>query len=120
MDPSSFASVLDLGVRAVVAPFLFLMPAAQTVLVFDRTALAGRPLLARRPGGGGVGRLAGGEGLRIDVADFIGPAAVVLDDSVGEMAHGGEPSLKLFASPMTRQSAKRARRPAHLAVSPPA
>jgi predicted solute-binding protein len=36
------------------------------------------------------------------------------------MAHGRKPSLKLFASPMTRQSAKRARRPAHLAVSPSA
>src|SRR6185437_4610286 len=84
-------SVPDLGVRAVVAAFFFLMPIAGTVLVFDRPALPWRALLGRRSGRGGVGRLAGGEGLGKDVARLIGPSAVMLDDRINDMAHRAFP-----------------------------
>src|ERR1700751_5274575 len=85
-------SVLDLCVRAVVAAFLFLMPAAGTVLVLDRAPLPGRALLLRRPLRSGVGRLACTKGLRKDVSNLIGPSAIVLDNSISDMAHGRKPS----------------------------
>src|SRR4029077_8890603 len=49
---------------------------------------------------GRVSRLAGGKRLREDVADFIGPTPVVLDDRVREMAHGL--NLLLIAPAPTR------------------
>ena len=49
-------SVLHVGVWSVVAGFLFLMPFAGAVLVFDRAALTGGALLPRRARRGGVGR----------------------------------------------------------------
>src|SRR5271167_5175621 len=81
--------VLDVGVRPIVAAFRFLMPSAGAVLVLDRAPLPRRALLLRCSRGGGVSRLVSGEGLRKDVADLVGPSAVVLDDRVGDMAHGG-------------------------------
>ena len=82
------ALVLDLSVRSIVSPFVFLMPTAGAVFVLDRDALPWRSLLLRCSFRGRVSRLAGGKRLREDVADFIGPTPVVLDDRVGEMAHG--------------------------------
>jgi hypothetical protein len=40
--------------------------------------------------GGGVSRLARREGLGKDIADLIRPSAIVLDDLIGDMAHGVE------------------------------
>src|SRR6185312_14942482 len=88
---SAEASVADLGVRTVVAAFLFLAPLAGSVLVFDRPALPWRALLLGGSRGGGVGRLAGGEGLGKDVARLIGPSAVMLDDRINDMAHRAFP-----------------------------
>src|SRR5271154_718867 len=94
------ALVLDLSVRSIVSPFVFLMPTAGAVFVFDRDALPWRPLLLRCSFRGRVSRLAGGKRLREDVADSIGPTPVVLDDRVSEMAHG--PNLLLIALAPTR------------------
>jgi uracil-DNA glycosylase len=80
MRDNDSASVFDLGVRPVVALFVFLAPLAGTVFVLDRPALPWRALLLRRSRGGGVGRVMSGEGLRKDIANLIGPSAVVLDD----------------------------------------
>jgi hypothetical protein len=94
--------VLDLSVRSIVSPFVFLMPTAGAVFVLDRGALPWRPLLLRCSFRGRVSRLAGRKRLREDVADFIGPTPVVLDDRVTEMAHG--PNLLLIALAPTRPS----------------
>jgi hypothetical protein len=64
------------------------MPTAGAVFVLDQDALPGRSLLLRCSFRGRVSRLAGGKRLREDVADFIGPTPVVVDDRVREMAHG--------------------------------
>ena len=64
------------------------MPAAGTVLELDRPASPRRTLLLRRSLSGGVSRLVSGEGLRKDIADLVGPSAIVLDDRIGDMAHG--------------------------------
>src|SRR6185437_14277683 len=67
---------------------------AGSVLILDRAGLAGDALLPGGSFGGGVGGLAGGEGLGKDVADLIGPSAVMLDDGVNDMAHGAFLSLR--------------------------
>jgi hypothetical protein len=46
--------------------------------------------------------LASGKRLREDVADFIGPTPVVLDDRIGEMPHGL--NLLLIAPAPTRST----------------
>src|SRR6202161_3538331 len=94
--------VLDLSVRSIVSPFVFLMPTAGAVFVLDRGALPWRPLLLRCSFRGRVSRLAGRKRLREDVADFIGPTPVVLDDRVTEMAHG---SNLLLIAPAPRRPA---------------
>jgi hypothetical protein len=94
------ALVLDLSVRSVVSPFVFLMPTAGAVFVLDRDALPWRSLLVRCSFRGRVSRLAGGKRLGEDVADFLGPTPVVLDDRVRKMPHGL--NLLLIAPAPTR------------------
>ena len=79
------ALILDLGIRPVVALFLLFMPAAGTVLVFNGAAFPRRTLLLSRSCGGGMRLLVGSEGLREDIANFVGPAAIVLDNRVGDL-----------------------------------
>ena len=67
----------------------FLMPLARLVLVFDPLGLAGDALAL------GSGRRRGmrcgvrGEGFAEDVADLVGPAAIMLHDFVDNLSHGG-------------------------------
>src|SRR5690348_1308898 len=86
--PAAWRLILDLRVRAVVAAFLFLMPVAGIVLVFDRGLSAWRALLGGCSRRGGMGCAAGGEGLGKDIADLVGPSAVMLDNGVSDTAHG--------------------------------
>lgn len=104
--------ILDLSVRSIVSPFVFLMPAASAVFEFDRDALPWRSLLLRCSFRGRVSRLAGGKRLRIDVAGFVRPTPIVLDDRVSNMAH----CLTLFSSRSRRHGQ---RRWAHLEASSP-
>src|SRR3984893_2931631 len=80
--------VLDDGVRAVSAAGGFRVPLALVILVLDGFRVAGDFLLLGGRLGGrerlGVGR----ERFRKYAVDFIGPAAVVLDDLVGDIRHG--------------------------------
>lgn len=87
--------VFDLSVRSIVSPFVFLMPTAGAVLELDRDALPWRPLLLRCSFRGRVSGSAGGKRLRKDVADFVGPTPVVLDDRESNMAHS--PNFLLIA-----------------------
>ena len=79
--------VLDDGVRAVSAAGGFRVPLALVILVFDGFRVAGDLLLL----GGrlrGCERLGmGWEGFRKHGVNLIGPAAVVLDDLVGDIRH---------------------------------
>src|SRR6516225_9970256 len=79
--------VLDIRLRAVHAGGGFGAPFAVRGLVFDHL---GASRCALFPGGapGGSERCGmGDEALRKYAVDGIGPAAIVLDDLVGEMAH---------------------------------
>lgn len=81
----SIPVVLDLRLGAILAGGDFAMLAAIGSLVFDVGRLAGDLLL----GGGGLGRgqgvIVGGEGFREHVADLVGPAAIVLDDTIDDL-----------------------------------
>jgi hypothetical protein len=80
--------VLDDGVRAVSAAGGFRVPLALVILVLDGFRVARDFLLL---GGGlrGCERLGMGlECFRKYAVDFIGPAAVVLDDLLGDIRHG--------------------------------
>src|SRR6202012_5799055 len=72
---------------AIVAARELLMPLARGVFVLDLAGFAGNALLGRGPRGGLVGRLPRREPLGKNVADLIGPTAVVLDDLVGDVGH---------------------------------
>src|SRR6516225_7685384 len=80
--------VLDDGARAVSAAGGFRVPLALVILVLDSFRVAGDFLLLggrpRRSERLGMGR----EGFRKHTVDFIGPAAVVLDNFVGDLRHG--------------------------------
>jgi hypothetical protein len=78
------------------------MPTAGAVFILDRDALPWRSLLLRCSFRGRVSGLASGKRLREDVADFIGPTPVVLDDRIGEMPHGL--NLLLIAPAPTRST----------------
>src|ERR1700727_3226823 len=104
--------ILDLSVSPIVSAFVFLMPAPSAVFEFDRDALPWRPLLLRCSFRGRLSRLAGAKRLRKDVAGFVRPPPVVLDDRVSNMAH----CLTVFSS-HSRQHGQRGS--AHLeALSP--
>jgi hypothetical protein len=79
--------ILDLSIRPIVAAFVFFMPTPGAVFVLDPAALPWRSLFLRRTLSGSMCRFTGREGLGQDVADFIGPPAIMLDDFVGHMAH---------------------------------
>src|SRR6185312_11677083 len=80
--------VLDVGVGPVAAGRRLDMPAALLVLVFDDLGVARHHLLGRRDFRRAARLLMRREGLGIDALDPVGPAAVVLDDLVGDVAHG--------------------------------
>jgi hypothetical protein len=80
--------VFDDGVRAVSPTGGFRVPLTLVILVLDSFRVAGNFLLLGRCPRGyerlGVGR----ERLRKHAIDLIGPAAVVLDDLIGDIGHG--------------------------------
>jgi len=84
-------AVDHVGGGAVVAGRQLVAPAAAVVLVRDAGVLAGHPLLAGRALGGVQGLVVGAEGLGEHRAHLVGPAAVVLDDGVGDVGHGVAP-----------------------------
>src|SRR4029077_19940115 len=79
---------LDVGLRPVGAGGELAVPFARGVLIFDPLGGAGDLLL----GSGNLGSRdrirTGGEGLRVGGPHLIGPAPVVLDDLIGDPAHG--------------------------------
>src|SRR5580704_1861598 len=79
--------VLDIGVGTVAAGRGLGMPLAVGSLVFDRLGAAGHALFGRGAPGGRKRRGVSGESFREYAADGVGPAAVVLDDLVGDVAH---------------------------------
>ena len=88
--PHIFAKTLSavhLGFRPVLAIRDFLVPATVLVLPGDPDILARRSLFARSPVRGRAGRRVTGEGLGIDSVGPLGPAAIVLDDVVDDLAH---------------------------------
>src|SRR5579863_2859556 len=80
-------STFDVGDRAVVALGDLVPPAAASVLVHDSGGLARHALLARGALGRPARGVVGGKSLGIDAVGAIGPAAVVLDDLIGDLAH---------------------------------
>src|SRR5271168_2329998 len=80
--------VLDVGLGTVVAGGGFDVPLAVGGLVFDRLGSAGYPLFGGDALGGGERHGMGRKRFREYAIDGIGPAAVVLNDPVGDMAHG--------------------------------
>src|ERR1700734_1175658 len=82
------ASALDVGLRPVGAGGQLLVPPPVGVFPRDGPGFARYVLFA----GGALRRLAGEvvgrEGLGEDAVDLVGPAAVVLDDMVGDLGHG--------------------------------
>src|SRR5262249_40391148 len=87
-EASSALAILDGRERPVVAAVGFGVPAALLVLELDRRRGAGNPLLGGgllgRPQGGRVGR----KRLREYAVGLVSPAAVVLDNLIGDFAHG--------------------------------
>src|SRR3954470_10664908 len=63
------------------------VPLAAFVLVFDRLARAGHPLLGGRALGGAQRGVVAWQRLLEDVAELVRPAAVVLDDLVFHFRH---------------------------------
>src|SRR5229473_4718323 len=85
--------VLDIGLRTVAAGGGFGVPLAVGGFVFDRLGSAGHALLGGGAPGGGKCRGMGRERFGKHAIDGIGPAAVVLDDFVGDVGHWGTRSL---------------------------
>src|SRR5271167_4426742 len=81
--------VLDIGFRTVAAGGGLGVPFAVGGLVFDRLGAARHALLGGNPLGGGKRGGMGRERLRKHPIDGIGPAAVMLNDLVGDMGHAG-------------------------------
>src|SRR5258708_39923335 len=80
-------SVLDIGLRPVIAGGGLGVPLAVRRLIFDRLGAAGHALLG---GGASGGRQCGcmvREWFRKHAVDGIGPAAVMFDDLVSYVAH---------------------------------
>src|SRR5262249_22525648 len=87
--PKNSTSAGDLGLRPVGAVGELLVHHALGVLIDDAVGVAGDALLPRGPAGGGEGGVVAREGLGIAALDPIGPAAVVLDDLILQVRHGG-------------------------------
>src|ERR1700679_2960019 len=79
--------VLDIGLGTVAAGGGLGMPLAVGGLVFDRLGAARHPLLSGGAFGGGKRLGMGRKAFRKHAIHGIGPAAVMLDDLVGHMAH---------------------------------
>src|ERR1700722_12117722 len=79
---------LDVVLGTVVAGGGLHVPLAIGGLVFDRLGSAGYPLFGGDALGGGECRGMGRKRLREYAVDGVGPAAVMLNDPVGDMAHG--------------------------------
>src|SRR5437016_13563628 len=90
--------VLAVGLGAVAAGGGFAVPFAVRRLVFDRLGTAGDALLGGGALGGGKRCGMGREGFRKHAVDGVGPAAVMLNDLVGDEGHD---ELACFAE--TRQ-----------------
>ena len=80
--------VLDVGFGAVAAGRGLGVPFAVGGLVFDRLGTAGHALLGGGAPGGGQCRGVGRKRFGKYAADRVGPAAVMLNDFVGDMTHG--------------------------------
>src|SRR5712691_4887062 len=82
--------VLDIGLGTVAASGRFGVPFAVGGLIFDRLGTAGHALF----GGGALGSAKrcgmGRERLRKHAIHGVGPAAVMLNDLVGDVGHWGE------------------------------
>src|SRR5712671_1857606 len=82
--------VLDIGLGPVAASGRFGVPFAVGGLIFDRLGTAGHALF----GGGALGSAKrcgmGRERLRKHAIHGVGPAAVMLNDFVGDVGHWGE------------------------------
>src|ERR1700730_11597899 len=81
--------VLDIGLGAVAAGGGFGVPLAVGGFVFDRLGSAGHALLGGGAPGGGKRRGMGRVGVGKHDIDGIGPAAVMLNDFVGDVRHWG-------------------------------
>src|ERR1700721_3139613 len=79
--------VLDVGVGTVAAGGGFGVPLAVGGLVLDRLGTAGHALLGGGALGGGECCGMGREGFRKNAVDGVGPAAVMLNDLVGDVGH---------------------------------
>src|SRR5262245_60989316 len=88
---SRLALTLHIRLRPVGPLGLFLLPFSPIVLVEDGGVLAGDALLAGGKFRGPSGGVMAGKGLGVGSANAVGPAAVVLDDLVGQLRHGSAP-----------------------------
>src|SRR6266404_1705203 len=84
---AALGCVLDVGLGAVAAGGGFAVPFAVRRLVFDRLGAAGNALLGGGALGGGKRCGMGREGFRKHAVDGVGPAAVMLNDLVGDEGH---------------------------------
>src|SRR5262245_42975307 len=80
-------AVLHVGVGPIAATGGLDVPLALLVLVFDDLGEARHALLLGRSLGGCQCLRVGGEGLRENAVDLVGPAAVMLDDFIRDVRH---------------------------------
>src|SRR5215831_11899506 len=80
-------SILDVGLRPIIALGDLVVPMTVLVFVGNGGGLSGDDLLRRRALRRPPRHVVARKRLGKDVADSIGPAPVVLDDLVGDLAH---------------------------------
>src|SRR4051812_14558866 len=81
--------VLDIGLGPVAAGGGLGVPFAVRGFIFDHLGASRHPLLGRGMFGRGKRRGMGRESLRKCAVDGIGPAAIMLNDFVGDIGHRG-------------------------------
>src|SRR5262249_11298815 len=98
---------LDVGFGTVGAGGELAVPLARGVLVFDALGSAGDLLLCGGNLGGRKRIGTGGEGLRVGGPHLVSPATVVLDDLIGDPAHGSLRAVSALNVRMPRRFRKR-------------
>src|SRR5580700_3703663 len=108
------ASALDVGFRPIGACGQLLVPPAVGVFPRDGSGFSRHMLFAGGAFRGLAGEVVGREGLGEDAVDLVGPAAVVLDDMIGDLGHGSRLTDVSIIAPV-RAAGKHVSAPRHAA-----
>src|ERR1700689_2851553 len=82
-------STVDFRLRTIIPRGFLLVPMAFFVFIRDNSRLPRLHLFSRRQFRGFVRLIVGPEGLRERLIDFVRPTAIVSNDLISDLAHGG-------------------------------